>query len=167
MPEIGDTRLDPVIFTALPEDNEVGVSVSLSEITYLLRIQEYIDPGGGADWFSGAFVAITSVGSMSLTESPDIDNGTLTFEISSPFTYAGTITIPVDSALSGSTEYTWQVNLNITHGTLTFGEVTRNYDTVQVSFTTEAAAPPKPVNPTPSDTDTGIVLFPTLSWQAG
>ena len=38
---------------------------------------------------------------------------------------------------------------------------------VTVSFTASIATPNKPTNPTPTDTDTGIVLLPTLSWQAG
>ena len=35
------------------------------------------------------------------------------------------------------------------------------------SYGTELSAPEKPINPTPTDTDTGIVLLPTLSWEAG
>ena len=31
----------------------------------------------------------------------------------------------------------------------------------------EVQEAPKPVNPTPTDIDTGIVLLPTLSWEAG
>ncbi len=34
-------------------------------------------------------------------------------------------------------------------------------------FTSGDSSPNKPTTPTPSDTDTGIVLLPTLSWQAG
>ena len=38
---------------------------------------------------------------------------------------------------------------------------------LSVSFTATSIFPSKPTNPTPSDTDTGIILLPTLSWQAG
>lgn len=34
-------------------------------------------------------------------------------------------------------------------------------------FTSGDPSPSKPTNPTPTDTDTGIILLPTLSWQAG
>ncbi|KKK49221.1 hypothetical protein LCGC14_3137240 [marine sediment metagenome] len=34
-------------------------------------------------------------------------------------------------------------------------------------FTSGDPSPNKPTNPTPTNTDTGIVLLPTLSWQAG
>ncbi|KKN51287.1 hypothetical protein LCGC14_0623950 [marine sediment metagenome] len=149
MADIGDTRLGIILgATAIPtpSDEATEISVNLSEITYLLRVEEYYDPGGPPiGWYTGASQTITSTTSRILTESPDIDQGTLTFVIGSPQTYTGTITIPVNSALSGSTEYTWKVNLDITHGTVTFGSITRNYDTIQVSFTTEVAfAPPVP-----------------------
>ena len=36
------------------------------------------------------------------------------------------------------------------------------------TFTTAGEPPPsKPINPTPTDTNTGIILLPTLSWEAG
>ncbi|KKL77012.1 hypothetical protein LCGC14_2039100 [marine sediment metagenome] len=34
-------------------------------------------------------------------------------------------------------------------------------------FTSGDGTPSKPTNPIPTNTDTGIVLLPTLSWQAG
>ena len=34
-------------------------------------------------------------------------------------------------------------------------------------FTSGDPSPSKPTNPTPTDTDTGIILLPTLSWEAG
>ena len=39
----------------------------------------------------------------------------------------------------------------------------------EYTFTTagDPPAPNKPTTPTPTDTDTGIVLLPTLSWEAG
>ena len=35
------------------------------------------------------------------------------------------------------------------------------------SYGTELSAPEKPVNPIPTNANTGIVLLPTLSWEAG
>ena len=40
-------------------------------------------------------------------------------------------------------------------------------DVLVRSYGTELSAPEKPVNPIPTDTNTGIVLLPTLSWEAG
>lgn len=38
---------------------------------------------------------------------------------------------------------------------------------VSTSFVGTSLLPSKPTSPTPTDTGTGIVLLPTLSWQAG
>ncbi len=169
MPTVGDTRLGITLgATAIPtpSDGTTEVSVNLSEITYLLRVEEYLtSPSPG--WYTGASQNIASVASMSLTESPNISQDSLTFQIGSPLAYTGTITIPVNSTLNGSTEYTWQVNLDITHGTITSGSVSRNYDTIQVSFTTEASAPLKAATPSPAHSATGVILLPTLSWIDG
>ncbi len=43
---------------------------------------------------------------------------------------------------------------------------TTNFDMLFQTFS-GSAAPSKPTNPTPTDTNTGIVLQPTLSWEAG
>ncbi|KKM79553.1 hypothetical protein LCGC14_1348700 [marine sediment metagenome] len=40
-------------------------------------------------------------------------------------------------------------------------------DVLVRSYGTELTAPNKATNPDPSDTGTGVVLFPTLSWSAG
>ena len=40
-------------------------------------------------------------------------------------------------------------------------------DVLVRSYGTELSAPEKAVNPTPIDVGTGIVLFPTLSWETG
>ncbi len=163
MPSIGDTRISVVLYTANPADEDTNVSVDLAEMTFLLRVEEYLDvPPLG--WYSGAFVAIVSASGMSLTESPNIDEGTLTFGITaSPFDYTGTITVPINTALSGNTEYTWEVDISLTHGTLTSGEVTRNYTTLQVSFTTEAI---RQINlSSPANTATGVTIQPLLQWS--
>lgn len=172
MPDIGDTRLGIVLGSTqvpAPADDATGVSVNLAELTCLIRIEEYYDPAGPppVGWYAGSFVDITSVANLVLTESPNINQGTLTFLIGSPQAYTGTITIPIDSTLLGSTLYTWEVSLEITHGTNTFGSVTRNYGTIQVSFTTEASVPLKPTTPSPADLATGVFLLPELSWADG
>ena len=75
------------------------------------------------------------------------------------------------------------VDLDVNHNQ-TITPVKENYTFNPVDFTFNAgsgggatvsftatfvppAPPSKPTNPTPTDTDTGIVLLPTLSWQAG
>ena len=40
-------------------------------------------------------------------------------------------------------------------------------DIVTKVFTALPPTPNKPISPTPSDTDTGIILLPTLSWEVG
>ena len=161
MPSIGDTRISIVFYTANPADEETDVSVNLAEMTFLLRVEEYLNvPPLG--WYSGAFVAIVSASGMSLTESPGINEGSLIFEVGVP-NYIGTITVPINAALSGNTEYTWEIDISLTHGTLTFGEVTRNYTTLQISFTTEAI---RQINlSSPANTATGVVLQPLLQWS--
>lgn len=63
--------------------------------------------------------------------------------------------------------------------TFTPAKVNYTFDPSSVIFTTETrnafvevigtfvGPPSKPTNPTPTNTGTGIVLLPTLSWQAG
>ena len=166
MPSIGDTRLGPVVISPTPLDEAVGISINLSELSVITRLEEYIDvPPVG--WNAGRFLDVTSVGALSLVESPNIDQGNLTYQIGVPILVAGTTTVPINSTLNSFTEYTWKINITLTHGTLTFGSVTRNYDSIQFTFTTEVGPPNKPTNLAPVDVGTGIILLPTLSWQAG
>ena len=172
MPTAGDTRLGPLALgraTAVPANGAVEIAIDLANMLYTLQVEEWIDVP--PMWIIGASQDIVSVAGMVLSINPVHSTDTLTFLIDPGEVgneYAGRITIPSLADFSGSTEYTWSVNLNITHGTLEFGEVTRNYTTDEASFTVIAPAPTKATNPTPADEATNIPLSTDeLSWDDG
>ncbi len=60
-----------------------------------------------------------------------------------------------------------KVNFSFAPGFFTFNGASGNGVSTSFTATPTDVPPEKPTNPTPTDTDTGIVLLPTLSWQAG
>lgn len=174
MAEVGDT----VLHIAGPLDpgiGDSGVDVDLADLVYTGQVWEYLGIGPG--WFQAG--DISSVSGAALFISPAHSTGFIaTGIVDNRFTF----TVPSNVAFSGFTGYEWSFTMTITHGTNTFGEVTRGYSTTDqiedafgnlspaMTFTTGAfdVVPNKPTNPAPTDTEADVVLSTgQVSWDDG
>ncbi len=166
MAEIGDTRI--IVGAFAPEDDATGVAYDLSEVSCFIRVDEYYDPGGPpVGWYTGASQYITSIGAITIAMSGGISMDTPSGVIGNPQANTAGITSLSGEDFAGNTEYTWNFNsVSLTHGTVTFGSVTRSYSTDVVSFTTgDAPTPDRQINlSSPANTATGIILQPLLQW---
>ncbi len=173
---------------AIPAIGATDVAVDLANIVYRAVMREFLEPPDVpfSGWWTGEFLAITNVENIVLSISPAHSVGTITYEVNPDgFPIKNRvveIVIPSSVLFAGSTEYTWSLTMDITHGTFDMGPITQNYNTTgqidgfgggavdPMTFITEVVlvAPDKPVNPTPTDAAGDIVLGTgQVSWDDG
>jgi hypothetical protein len=173
MPSDGDFKLNINVLLT-PSDGLTEVPVDLSEIVYNGQVLEYFDPGGGFGWFGGPWSLVTIFHGSVLQLSPPRSTASPTGLLSLPPTGRFSMTSVLNQELDTGIEYTWSFNaIDVTHNSFIDGihggaSVRSVFTSAEYTFTTEGEpAPSKPVNPTPSNAGSGILLRPTLSWEAG
>jgi len=181
MPEAGDTKLSlgGIVTPTIGED---GVAVDLANLIYEGKVREWISPPN--QWVSSSPTHdIVSINNLVLTIAPEHSTDTITYELD-PYglghDHVFRATIPSLANFVGFTGYAWSLSMDITHGTNTFGEVTRSYTTTEqigdaagtpvaeMTFTTETSVPVKATNPTPEDVATDIPMSTVeITWEDG
>jgi len=149
MPTAGDTRLLVNPTTGLniqnpsPDNGATDVDFDLAEVYGHIKIQEWLETPWPDWWAVPSSQAITNIGALSIAMSGGISMNTPTGEVwDAPNVSTATITSTSAETFAGETEYTWNFDsITLTHGTVTFGSVTRTYSTDSVTFTTGVSAP--------------------------
>ena len=144
MPSDGDTTLIIWLQTD-PYIDDTDVNVSLVNFNYEAWVAEYRSLFGRYVNNSGDH-DITSISNINLTINPVHSTDTPTYNLN-VFGNAFRITVPSLADLNPGTEYTWSINADITHNTIEYGVVARNYDTtLQVLLGGITLAPPMVFN---------------------
>ncbi len=144
-----------------------NVSIDLSELQVLFGLQEELGAPVN-DWGSvNGQTHFTSITGISLTDSPNITEGSITWAHVGSITFTALVTIPITSPLEYDTEYSWSVSFNYTYDSYENGSGSGSHTSATVTFTTEADPnPDRTINlSSPTDTDTDILLQPLLQWS--